>query len=167
MKCLRCGYDNPQEARFCLSCRTAVPRNLMTQELKPPTPLLEYLRSIRERIESGTLERERVPDLLQKVLEHMEAQRDRCIQQNLELPPELSQASHGRTISAMEDFIGAVNKMMLYGDDGDMAHLAAGLMEAECADMNFQDSLGSEEETALLLNMTTLILPPPSRYGAL
>ncbi|MHC9544276.1 MAG: zinc ribbon domain-containing protein [Vulcanimicrobiota bacterium] len=160
MKCLRCGADNPSGARYCLACRTPIPLILQSMEVKPPTPVLTFLRKIRNEIESGTIEGNRILESYNSVLEHMVTQRQIFLQKLESLTPALGQQSLQDTVAAMESFIEAVEEMASYLEDGDLAHVKNGMDKAESADVLFQSSLQPDDEIAFSLTRRTVILPP-------
>jgi|GEM_PF-5623173 len=163
MKCPGCGADNPSRARFCLTCKVPIPQILHSMEVKPPTPVLIFLRKIRNEIESGTMDADSIRASYSKVLAHMETQRQDFLQRFESLHPALRQQSSQDTIAAMEGFIEAVEEMTAYLEDGDITHVINGMNNAENADVLFQNSLGLDDETAFSFSQRTLILPPPER----
>lgn len=163
MKCLSCGADNPSGARFCLTCRAPIPQILHSMEVKPPTPVLIFLRKTRNDIESGTMDADSIRASYSRVLVHMETQRQDFLQRFESLPPALRERSSQDTVAAMEGFIEAVEEMTAYLEDGDITHIINGMNKAESADVLFQNSLGGDDETAFSFSQKTLILAPPER----
>ena len=136
---------------------------LASMEIKPPTPVLTFLRKIRDEIESGTIEGDRVQESYNKVLTHMETQKQAFLQRFESLPPALQQQSSQNTVTAMESFIEAVEEMSAYLEDGDMNHVITGLEAAERADISFQNSLQPDDETAFSFTQRTVNTPPEWR----
>jgi len=163
MRCMRCGSDNPAGAKYCLSCRMEIPFMLPSMEVKPPTPVLIFLRKIRDEIESGIIEPERIRDSYMKVLTHMESQREAFIARFEKLPASLQSQASMDTVTAMGDFMEAVQEMALYIEDGDSGHVRSGMDRAENADIMFQNSLQSDDEIAFSFSQRSVILPPQAR----
>lgn len=163
MRCMRCGSDNPAGARYCISCRMEIPFLLPSMEVKPPTPVLIFLRKIRDEIESGCIEPERIRESYMKVLAHMESQRESFIARFESMPEALRSQASTDTVTAMGDFIEAVQEMLLYIEDGDSDHVRNGMDRAENADILFQNSLQPDDEIAFSFSQRSVVLPPPSR----
>lgn len=138
--CFKCGKNSSSENRFCQFCSARLPDLPSYVEVKPPSSLLTYLRALRCDVVDERIDSEKLRESLLNVLNHMEKARETYLSKIDTLNPG-ENADNDKTISAMNQFIDAVNEMMAFFENGDIGQLSKGLEAAEIADINLNDSL--------------------------